>query len=164
MNKLYLSVNNLPAHTDIFLDGKFYKPKKVKKKAPVIEYETNNSTVELTLRQYSHLNSRLWLLQEIMFFIISIFGIFDKRFGKFYYKENCKIVFNVAAQTNATIKFYSPVSKRPVLKCSSTESFNEVENVFELDKALKQKNKTLNIVKALIVVAVIITAILLIIL
>ena len=150
MNKLYLSINGLPAHTDIFLDGKYYKPKKVKNHHPVIEYETEKDSVELTIKRYSHLSSRLWVLQELFFYIISIFGIFDKKFGKYYYKEYCNIVFKVQNETKATIKFNPPLSVRPVLNCKSDAEINEVENVYRVDRELKRKHKILTIVKVLI--------------
>ncbi len=164
MNKLFLSVSNLPAHTDIFLDGKYFKPKKVKSQNPVIEYETLNSTVELTIKRYSHLNTRLWVLQEIIFFLISIFGIFDMRYGKFFYKANLKVVFDVSAETTAKIKFNAPLSNRPVINCTSENKVSQLENVFEIDNNLKKKHKILKIIKWLIVVVAIVVATLIIVL
>lgn len=157
MNKLILSVNTLPAHTDIFLDGKYFKPKKVKNQHPVIEYETENNTVELTLKKYSHLSTRLWVLQEIFFFIISIFGILDKKFGNYFYKEHCKIIINVSTETKTTIRFNPPLAGKPVVSFKGDCEITEVENIYELDKELKRKNKILKFIKFLIFIAFVAT-------
>ena len=145
MNKLHLSVGNLPENTEIYLDGKPFIPKRVKNHHPVIEYETENNSVELTVKKYSHLNTKFWLLQEIFFFIISIFGILDKRFGRYYYQYNCKIIFGVQNETKATIKFKSPISAKPVLKCSSDNEINEIENIYSKNKNKNKKKSILNL-------------------
>ena len=65
---------------------------------------------------------------------------------------------------NITAKlFLGCKSDKPVLKCSSDNEINEIENVYSIDKNLKRKRTILRIVKLLIVLGAIAGLILLII-
>ena len=141
-------------YTDVYLDGQRIRPKKYSKCKYGVQYDTDKDNVELTIKSYSRLHSRFWLIIELFFFVISIFGILDEKFGKFTYETHCKINLSVNDNTNVNLRINAPLNNRKVVNCESDNKIEEIENTYIIDNVAKKRNKILSISKILTVMAV----------
>ena len=157
MNILNLTLTKkLRPFTDIYLDGEIIVPKRKKRKY-VAEHSTNNDTAELVIKSYSRFQTRWWFFIEMFFFLVSIFGIFDQRFGKYCYTTHCKFKINLQSETNVKLRIISPRSNGAVVKVESDCETQEIENIYKIDEKAKKGQKTLRIFKiitALVILAV----------
>lgn len=160
MNVLDITLTKkLRPYTDIYLDGEIINVKK-RKKQYVAQHSTANSTSELTIKSYSRFQTKFWWLLEIFYFLISVFGIFDQRFGKYCYTTHCKIKLNLNEQTNIKLRVIEPRNNGAVVKVESDVDFEEIENIYKIDRGIEKKTRILRTSKIftfLIVVALVVT-------
>lgn len=123
-------------------------------------FQTEKDEVQVTMFSYLELGGKFWWLMSILFFIISIFGLFnppyDKKCLKIDYnatiklKDNSDIVFKINNQKHAD-------------KAILVESVCEVvegKNNLVVDKVVKRRLRIISLCKLLAWIGVIILAIL----
>ena len=159
MSNFYLKiVGGMRPNTEIFIDGKRAKISK-KNGEKVVEYQTDNPTVELKIKRYTFLNLRLWFLVEVFFFLISVFGIFDKRIKKPYIESRCKFTLVAGQNTFVNIRLMPVYEGGKVILLESNCAGSEDENIFVSNKKLKNRNRVMRLTKFLLLAASVITLI-----
>ena len=128
---------------NILVDGKFVKLKKNQFGNYVGSIETEKSEVDLTIQKYHELSGKLWFLMSMIFFILSVFGLFDKRYGK----NNCVIdsKFHIKLNQDVT-NFFATINLSANNKAINFESNAEVGeelNICFEDKVVKKRKKIL---------------------
>lgn len=155
MNSLNLTLTKkLKPYTDVYIDDEIVKPKKHKKLYKA-EYITEKSSVELVIKSYSRFQTRWWFFIEMFFFLISIFGVFDQRFGKYCYTTHCKVNLKLQNETNVKLRIVAPRSEGPVVKVETDCEFEEVENIYHIDQKAKKRQKLLRVFKVLTFIAIV---------
>lgn len=157
MNKLNLTLTRkLKPYSYISIDGEPIDPvyKKGSKSGSAV-IETEKQEVTLSYSQVSRFDSKFWWLFEMMFFIVSIFGIFDLRFPKIEYIIKCKIKLKLNENTNVKVRHCLSKKGSPVLAVESDAEVTEEENVYEINEQVKRKKKILTISKIITTVLII---------
>lgn len=146
--------------TEIYVDGKRVSFKK-KKKQRFASIQTEKENVELEIKRYSRYNFKLWFLNELIFFIISIFGIFDQRFGNFCYETTCKIQIPLTNEsTNFAFRFLVPKNNGEVVRIEKGSDGEIVENKFIKNNVLAKRAKIMRgtkIATTILILAAVIT-------
>ena len=154
MNILNLTLSKkLRPYTDVYVDGEIINFKK-KKKRYIAEHSSHNETAELIIKSYSRYQTRWWFLIEMFFFLVSIFGVFDQRFGKYCYTTHCKIKLNLQSETNVKLRIITPRNNGAVVKVEGDCESEEVENIYKIDETAKKRQKILKISKIITFVAI----------
>lgn len=161
MKTLNLSFSgNYKPLTEIYVDGKRVSLKK-KKKERIASLQTEKDFAELEIKRYSRYNFKLWFLNELVFFIFSIFGIFDQRFGNFYYETACKIQIPLTnASTNFSFRFLTPKHEGEVVRIEKGSVGEVVENKYLRNNILAKRAKIMKgtkIATAILIIGAVIT-------
>ena len=149
MNKLNLKLMN-PQENQIFctINDEIIKFKKDKSGHAVYEHQTEDQSVEIRVFKYLEVNSPLYFLWQILFFFVSIFGVFNKPLDKHCIVVEYKAKINLKEETNVKIKLnFLPQKKIGAVVESDTEIFEETNRVF-VDKEAKKRKKKLLITQA----------------
>ena len=156
MHNLSLKVNGRSSLSpDIIIDG---KPAKVKKNSfgnYSINYSTEKEIVNIKIRKYLEISGNLWWLFSWLFFIISIFGIFEPRYDK-----RCIVIdadFDVKMDGDKTLEFaINNISENAkAITITGNAEIRENKNFFMIDKRCQKRLKIMRIAKWLTVVAII---------
>lgn len=128
-------------------------------------YQTENDEASVVVQKYQELSGKLWFLMSILFFVISVFGIFDKPMGKkntvIDAKYNVKLKENIT-DFEAFLNFLPTDDKALDVKAEGGE-IEEICNLCYEDKVVKKRKKILLITKLLLWVVLVVCAILIII-
>ena len=142
--------------TEIYIDGVLMSPKKQKStKKYGFSYTTDKRYCEIEVRSYSRFQTRLWLLWELLFFVVSVFGIFDVRYGKFTYNTYCKMQVDVANDTDILLRVMDPRNNGVVARIETDAKVNILDNEYIIDRVAKKKQKVLNVFKVLLILAIV---------
>lgn len=147
MNNLTLTVTKkIKPYTFLTVDGEAIKPK-YKRGIGTAKIQTDKPQVEITYKCFSRFDTKLWWLLEIFYFIISVFGLFDLRFGKHEYVTNYKATLTLSEDTKVKVHIPNPKNGGPVLKLTTDANVVEESNVYEIDQKIKKRQKILLIAK-----------------
>lgn len=159
MNKLTLKVLT-PQQNKVFytIDDEKIKFKKDKYGHYIYELETPAQTCELKVYKYLEVNSSFFWLWQMLFFFVSILGIFDRRLDKHCIAIEYIATITLTPDSVVTIRTnLNPNKKYAALTEANTEIV-EKKNAIFFDKKAKKRVKTLKILKALVWVAVVFAA------
>lgn len=85
----------------IAIDGKFVKIKQDNDKKLNYSFETEKDTFEIEVYKTHCYTGKNWFWWNLLYFFISIFGLFDIRQNKRCLVQNCK--FKIAVQPDQTV-------------------------------------------------------------
>ena len=140
MNKLSLKLLGVDKlKPNVYVDGKRIKYKKNKYGAIECQCECANPEAEVVITKQSELASKWWLLMNILFFVISIFGIFEPPYDSKGIMVNCKFVVSMAADTSVTVQVNSLTSTGTFANINSTSTIREISNSYLVDKTIKRR-------------------------
>lgn len=124
----------------------------------------DNDTANVKVYRHLELNSKLWWLKSIFYFIISIFGIFDSMKEKSCIVIDCNIQVDMSNTENATLNLFSylPKDQSTAFKINSNCTINTISNSYILDKRAKKRKRLLSAIKVLIFICTIVCAVFLI--
>ncbi len=137
------------------VDGKVIKFKKNEFGSFESNVQTEKEKVQIEIYRYLEINSRLWWLTQIFFFVISIFGILDPLKEKscvvIDYKSELDLTTAESASVELAINTAKTDGKAIELKseCACVEETNE----FYVDKKAKKRVKIMKAVKLLVFLA-----------
>lgn len=156
MNKVNLVVASNKAYDNIVLvDGKRFKYKKNKNKDMVGVIETNNDKVEIEIFNWYEIKAKLWLIMELFFFVISIFGLFDVKKDKKGKKISFKAVFNLKEVNDIRLS-YGPLKDGVApIRIDSNADMQVIENTCVVDEVVVKRYKILKILKLLTFILVV---------
>lgn len=152
MAKMQIVLNNRPAFlTELYADGNLLTFKKRKKsKRYAAEVETENTKVELVVKRHTLLQFRLWWFWEILFYILSVFGMFDIHgTTKNICQAACRL--SLPAEEGATYTFTigNAIRGKKVLRFNEGTPVEEKENLYYLSPAMEKRRKGLKAIKVL---------------
>lgn len=155
MNKLTFKVMNPQPNIWVSVDNKDVIAKRDKNGHDEYVYESEKSSVDVTLYKYLEVNSPLYMLWQIFFFIISVFGIFNKRLDKKCVVLKYRATINLDADTKIIARINTNYKETKALSIETSAEVVEQENLREVDKNAKKRLKLLKIIKLLLWVALI---------
>lgn len=155
MNKIALKLTGNKAGMAVHIDGKPLVAKKNNFKNSAVEYVTEKEKVKIEVFRYADVGGVGWFLLQLVFFLVSIFGIFDVR-----RRERCVMPFFAIeaelAETNAlTLKPNPPRAGQRAFEIETDARVNEIVNEYYFDEKAKKTLKALLAVKIVLAIAVI---------
>ena len=116
----------------------------------VCSYQTENKTVDLKICKYLEENSPLYFLWQILFFFVSIFGLFDKRGDRYCIVIEYHAKITLSEQTDATIRLNFRPDKNIAATITTEADVEEQTNTIFVDKAAKKRKKIATVIKLLL--------------
>ena len=118
--------------------------------------EIADNKAELAIYKTHHYSSKLWFLTNLIYFIISVFGIFDVRHDKNCPVIDCRYILYLDEETKVNLKPFSFTDGGKVAEITSSSPVKEISNIQYFDKVAQKKHKIMKGVKiALTVLSVI---------
>lgn len=106
------------------------------------------------------ISSPLWLLWEIIFFIISVFGIFDWGRGKYLSDMKCEAILHPRGDSDMKVSLMRPSSDgAPAVMFESSAGQEILENEYINHTKIKKRRRIVRLVRVLGWLAVIASAI-----
>ena len=157
MNKLVLKVMNPQNNgTVLYISDEIVKPEKDKQGHETYIYETGGTSVNVSLYKYLEVNNPAYFLWQIFFFIISLFGLFDKRQDKACTILKYRSTITLNGSTDVTMRITKSKKDVTAVQLETPTEVVEHENVRMTDKKAKKKLKALKLTKFFLFVAVMI--------
>lgn len=149
MSKVNLSVIDNKAYDNVILvNGSRFKYKKDKNRRLVGVIDCDNEC-EVEIYNWNEIKCKLWLIVELFFFIISIFGIFDIRRDKKGKTISFKAKFMSKDESNVKLGFNVFKDNTPAIKIDADCEMEILENRFYIDEQVVKRYKILKICKVL---------------
>lgn len=142
----------------IEVDGKIVKLKKNSFGNYEGKVQVQNDQVNIKVYRYLELNSKFWFLKSLLYFIVSIFGIFDSIKEKkcividFCAKLNMQNIDNATLELNAN----NLTTQGQAFKIISNCELEEISNGYYVDTKANKRRKFLNVVKFVVFVGTVI--------
>lgn len=154
MNKLTLKVMT-PQQNKVFytIDGEKIKFKKDKYGHYIYELETPAQTCELKVYKYLEINSSFYWFWQILFFFISIMGIFDKPVDKHCIALEYIATITLTPDSLVTLRVNLNPDKNYAVMSEANTQIAETTNRIYFDKKAKKRVRLLRFVKILLWIA-----------
>ena len=150
-------------NTTITVDGSKVKFTKDKYGNYTYIHKTESNIANVKIINYLGINTKHWFISNIIFFIISLFGILDKKFDKSFIVKDCEFNVNLDKDiTNFEINTLIGVNKEGESTIKTDGSYQTISNKIYIDNIAKQRLKKLKIAKiitAIILILIIILAV-----
>ena len=150
LNNLNLKVSNISNfNPTIYVDGKVIKFRRDNFGNYVTTYQTSSPTVKIEIKKMYDINGPFWFLTSLLFFFVSIFGIFDLKPNKRCISVIASFNVKVTKNCNLKIGFKSRTQMEKAFELEPTECEIEGEtgNKYFIDDVAKKRYKTMRIVK-----------------
>lgn len=156
MAKLSIDIVGINVATEnIMIDGK--RPKLVKngagRRSCVIE--TDKSEVEVSICHNHYYNGKNWFWWNLLFFIVSIFGIFDIYQNTRFLVVDCRFKLAINGDTNVELQIQNFEDGGKLLEVVSDNNVEILENKQFYDKEAQKRHKIMKKAKIGIVFGVI---------
>lgn len=157
-------VNNLPVGSRLIVDGKELNVQYAKQGGGVAEFQTEKESTEISFVNFyeAQLPFGKWLLITLVYWLLSVFGIFDFVSNKHGDLIKCKFTVDTTQDVSLKLKFNRFArEKRAVEFVESSTEVQEAENVYTVDKTAIKRRKGYNLFKffSLIVIVVLLCVI-----
>lgn len=145
----------------IKIDGKPATFKKNEFKNYTVNYKTENDKVKIEVYKMLDVGGIGWFITQLLFFIISIFGIFDVRYKFRHISLEYSAEFDLKeGQNNITIRIAPPKENTKSVITETDLQFNENINKYSVNAKAKKTLKILKFAKILLTLAIIAVVIL----
>lgn len=124
--------------------------------------ESKKDTVEIVMYKTHYYSSKAWFWWSLLYFFISIFGIFDIRQDKRCLVVDCRYIISLPQDAKATIKVNSFSDGGRVIELESEAHIEEISNLQYFDTIAQKRHKTMKKVKLALTIVCVVAAILLI--
>ncbi|MGM9971746.1 MAG: hypothetical protein ACI35W_05000 [Anaeroplasmataceae bacterium] len=163
MNKLNLKIVGIGniSNPCIMINNEIVKYKKNEYNSYEINYQTGSDRVELYICNYLELQNKWWLITYLIFFIISIFGLFLPGYDKRCRCVSSKCILYLKEDSNMKISFNSFNENGNALVFDSDFQYEELSNIYYINKRIKRRTKLLSVLKVLIWIIIIICIVIL---
>ena len=142
MKKLELEFIGLnDKELNILVDGKFVKPKKNKDKIYTACYSTDKDECEVVVFKPHRYLGKGYLWWNLLFFFISIFGIFDVRANKRLAVLDCRFTIKLESDTLVRLARLDFVDGEKAIEIITQAQTCEIANVHYFDKDAKIRSK-----------------------
>lgn len=148
MNTLKLKISGCPkGQATVLVDNQKFKAKRNNYGNIEGTFQTEKSSVEISIYKYLEINGKLWVLMSLIFFVISLFGILEPRYDKhcIVYAYKIKVDLNETSEVKLALNGYSNNGRAFEI---STECQNqELTNIYYVDNKAKKRLKIMKVVK-----------------
>lgn len=158
MSELNLKLTNAQylGYCQVKIDGKEVKCSKNEFGNYVCKYRTESNSAKIEVFRYLDCGGVLWFLTQLFFFIISIFGLLDKKRNKY---KAVALEFAAEADTadygDITLNCNLPKDGARAIEIKSNTPVSEISNVYYTDKRAKRTFRALVAAKLFTAVAII---------
>lgn len=158
MNQLTLKItgSNYLSNSVILVDGRPIHIKKNQFGSHTATYKTEKDNVNIKLVTYLDHGGIVWFLTQLIFFIISIFGIFDTHEKVNYTVINYEADVTLNGETTLTLRCYPKSNTKPIEVKSDDVSVMEKENSYVINQSAKKTIKILLLSKIILAIAMIV--------
>ena len=125
----------------------------------VCAIQTEKAQVRVAVCRYVDVGGPLWFITQLLFFIISIFGIFDVHGRGKYLVADCQMDIYLKQTCDLTIKINAPKKNVKVAEFTGDIWLAEWSNKYVPDERAKKIYRALNITKLCLALAAIVTLI-----
>lgn len=151
MNTLKLSVQGgLGIQPIIKIDDNVVKYKRNKNKVIELQHQTNKDKVTISIENVLEVNGPCWWLMQMLFFVVSVFGIFNPRLEKLCYIISYKCTLSLhEGENTAVIKIGKLQDKAEVINMVTENEYIVERNECVIDEKAQKRKKILKISKIL---------------
>lgn len=156
MRELEVKITGQQAHgeSSIHIDGQPVTFKNNEFGSSVCKYQTEKDKLNIKIFRVLDVGGIVWFITQLLFFIISIFGIFDV-----HRKERCIIVdfeidVDLKEENKITLQFGSPQEQGKAIEVQTDLAYEEVTNNFFVDVKAKKTLKILRVAKIILTLAI----------
>lgn len=162
MAKLDITINGYnDAIHNMFINGKHVKVKKQDKRKYVANVDVSTNA-EIVIYYGHYYYGKAWFWRNLLYFFISVFGIFDSSHNRRCAVVDCKFKLNVVQDTSIEFTLNNFVDGDRFVEYSTETEVEEISNVFYIDKIAKKRKKKMKIACFWITILIIVATILLI--
>ncbi len=155
LNLEFVGLKSLEGHVTV--DGKFVKLKKVNQKY-VCHMTTNQPQAEVVIYQSHPYTGKHWLLWNLFYFIVSLFGLFDVRYNKRCLVQDACLKIDVSQDANVVIRRENFVDGGAFVRTEITAQVETICNQQYYDKVGKKRASVMKKVKLAVTVLAVIAA------
>ena len=153
MNQLNLQIakSSVITSPSIYIDGNAVPVTRGKNgQRDVCQYTTDKDFVEIVVTKHYELEGKWWFIMSMLFFFISVLGIFDTRIGKRFYSVNYRARVYLRGNANLQMSFKMFREGERAIELKGDTEIEELENQYSTNKTLKKRRKVLILCKVLI--------------
>lgn len=162
MNTLKLSVQGgLGIQPIIKIDDNVVKYKRNRNKVIELQHQTNKDKVNISISNILEVNGPCWWLMQMLFFVVSVFGIFNSKLEKLCFTISYKCTLSLNSGDNtAVIKIGKLQDKAEVISMVTDNEYMVECNECVLDEKAQKRKKILKISKILAWILLVVSIIL----
>lgn len=157
MNTLNLTVSKPFKGSRVYVDGRQIALKRNKDGTYGGVYTTDNSEAEVTVTKLSEIGGRLWFLWAMIFFVISVFGIFNAHYDRRCRTVNYSAVVKLKEDSHLRLEFNQFSDGQRAVNFGCDCPIGVKDNVYGVDTQAKKRFKIISLVEALVWIALIIS-------
>lgn len=121
----------------------------------VCKYQTENDKVNIKIARMLDVGGVLWFITQLLFFVISIFGILD-----IHHKQKCFVIdfeadVELKEESKILLQLNTPREDDKAISIETDLSVQEITNKVFVDKKAKKTLKILTISKIILALAII---------
>lgn len=165
MNKLNITFSG---YNDVMkrmtINGKCQKVSKEKNGTCYCTFETEENTAEIVMYKSHYYTSKNWFWWSLLYYFVSIFGLFDVRHDKRCLVVDCRFKINLTENTNLILKPVSFENNGKFLEIQTDASVEETVNKQYFDKEGQRRLKKMKKIKIGLTITILIALIVLIVL
>ena len=139
----------------VYVDGKPLEIKHVGLNDSECSFTTEKDTVEITMTKRYAMEGKGWFWMNVLFFFISILGIFDVREGRKFQTYTYTALLHLNGSHNIEVGINRFVDGQRALEVKGDCIIEEKENTFFVREDLRKRNKKLRWFKAFVWIALI---------
>lgn len=156
MNNVNLKVTGgIGLNPNVIIDNNPVKLKKNKYGSLDGNYQTENGEIELKVCRYLELSGKLWLLMSMVFFIISIFGIFNPPYDRKCIQIDYLCKIKLKETNDIKIKINTQNAGDKAIEVERDCEIEEITNSFQIDKVAKKRLVIVRIIEVALWVALV---------
>lgn len=115
---------------------------------------TEQDCVEIVVEKHYELEGKWWFLMSMLFFFISVLGIFDARLGKRFCKINYRARVYLKDNANLQMSFKMFKEGERAIELKGDAEIEELENSYYADNNLRKRRRVLIWCKVLVWLAI----------
>lgn len=148
----------------IKIDGKAVKTKKNDFGSRTCVYNTDKDKVEVHVYKHLELAGKMWFLMNIVYFIVSLFGIFDSPYDKKCIVLDCKFMVTLKENSKVSLALNAKQQQGKAANIETDCEITELENNFYVDNTIKKRWKIALITRLVLLAIAIVTFIIILVL
>ena len=113
-------------------------------------FVTDSDSVEIVVEKHYELEGKWWFLMSMLFFFVSVLGIFDAHFGKRFYTVNYRAIVYLKGDANLQMSFRMFKEGERAIELKGDAEIEEIENSYSMNKQLRKRRRILIWCKVLI--------------